>query len=172
MKTKRLVSLAIFVALSVMLHYVESFIPAFLPIPGFRLGLANIILLFVLYYYDSPSYIFTMILKVLLVASISSGFSVQFFMSLGGSLSSMVITLILYHLVKPSIYATSALSALGHSLGQLFVYSLFFYSFYIFSYLLILGPLSLFTGCIMALLCSILIKRIPASFRQDEKVRR
>ena len=84
----------------------------------------------------------------------------------------MVITLILFHLVKPSIYATSALSALGHSLGQLFVYSLFFYSFYIFSYLLILGPLSLFTGCIMALLCSILIKRIPASFRQDEKVRR
>ena len=172
MKTKRMVTLAIFVALSVLLHWVESLIPALLPIPGFRLGLANIILLFVLFYYDGPSYIFTMLVKILLVAAISSGFGVQFFMSMGGSLLSMLITLLLYYVIKPSIYATSALSALGHTLGQLFVYALFFNSFYIFSYLSILGPLSLVTGVIMALICAILIRRIPTSFRKEERVRR
>jgi uncharacterized membrane protein len=91
---------------------------------------------------------------------------------MGGSLLSMLITLLLYYVIKPSIYATSALSALAHTLGQLFIYALFFNSFYIFTYLSILGPLSLVTGVIMALICAILIRRIPASFRKEERVRR
>ena len=172
LSTQRVVTLALMIALSVMLHYVEGFIPSFLPIPGFRLGLANIITLFVLYYYDAPSYIFTLLSKTLLVALVSSGFGVQFMMSLGGSLLSMAVTLLLYYLVKPSIYGVSALSSLFHTIGQLFVYALFFNTFYIFSYLSILGPLALVTGVIMALLCSLLIHRLPASFRKEERVRR
>ncbi|MDD7329006.1 MAG: Gx transporter family protein, partial [bacterium] len=94
--TRRLVTLALMAALSTGLHYVESIIPSLLPIPGFRLGLANIITLFVLYYYGGLSYLFVTAIKVLLVALISSGFGVTFLMSLTGSVLSAVISLFLY----------------------------------------------------------------------------
>lgn len=172
MRTRRLVSLSLLVGLSVLLHYLEGFVPPLLPIPGFRLGLANIITLFALYYYDGKSYLFVTVTKVLLVALISSGFSVQFFMSLSGSLFSAAISLMLFYLVKGSIYSLSSLASLFHTIGQLFAYALFFNTFYIFSYILILGPLSLLTGTVMALICSILIKRIPARFKNEERIRR
>lgn len=170
--TRRLVSLALMSALAVGLHYIESVIPSILPIPGFRLGLANIITLFVLYYYGGLSYIFVTLVKVLMVALITSGFSVTFMMSLTGSLLSMVISLGLYYLVKPSPYGVSVMASLFHTLGQLLCYALFFNTFYIFSYLVVLGPLSLVTGALMAFFVSFLIKRIPASFREEEKTRR
>ena len=172
MKTKRLVTLSMFIGLSILLHWVESLFPPFLPIPGFRLGLANLILLFVLYYFDGVSYFFAVISKVMLVALVSQGFSVQFFMSLSGSFLSMGIALILYLFVKPSIYGVSLVSALFHTLGQLFAYALFFNSFYIFTYLTVLGPLSLASGGIMAFLSSVLLSRIPAFYKEEEKVRR
>ncbi len=172
MKTKRLVSLAMMAALSVGLHYAESLIPAFLPIPGFRLGLANIITLFVLYFYDGPSYLFVTLVKVLLVALITSGFGPVFLMSLTGSLLSAAVSLLFYYLVRPSIYAVSTLGALFHTIGQLLAYAFFFNTFYIFSYFTILGPLSIVTGLVMSILVSILIHRLPASLRFEERVRR
>ena len=172
MKTRRLVLLAMMTALSVGLHYIESLIPPFLPIPGFRLGLANIITLFVLFYYDGPSYVFVTLVKVILVALITSGFGPAFMMSLTGSILSMAISLFLYYVVKPSVYATSVFGSLFHTLGQLLAYSIMFSTFYIFSYLTILGPLSIATGAVMAILVAILVYRLPASFRKEEKKRR
>ena len=172
MKTKRLVLISLFIALSILLHYVESLIPPLFPVPGFRLGLANIILLFVLYYFDGLSYLIALIAKVFLVAVVSSGFSVQFFMSLSGSLLSGIITLLLFYTIKPSIYGIGYTSALFHTVGQLIAYALFFNSFYIFTYLALLGPLSMISGFIIALLNDILLSRLPKSFKEEEKRRR
>ncbi|MFA6624838.1 MAG: Gx transporter family protein [Bacilli bacterium] len=172
MKTRRMVSLAFFIALAIALHYVESFIPTLLPIPGFRLGLSNIVSLFVLYYYGGFSFIFVVVVRVLLVALISTGFGPSFFMSVGGSLSSILISLLLFYVVKSSIYSLSVSSALFHSIGQLIAYAIFFSTPYIFVYLTILGPLSMLTGYLMALLVKILIKRLPSFFRVEERKRR
>lgn len=172
MKTKRLVILSMLVALSVILHYVESLIPPFLPIVGFRLGLSNLITLFALFFYGGPSYIFVMLVKVLLVALISSGFSIQFFMSLTGSVLSMGIALFLYYVLRSSIYSNSIMASLFHTLGQLLMYAIFFNTFYIFSYLAILGPLSLLTGLFNAVLVKVLITRLPKSILSDERKRR
>ena len=172
MKTKRIVTLSLMIATSVLLHYLESLIPSFLPIPGFRIGLANIITLFVLYYFDYKSYLFVLIAKVMFVPLISSGFGIQFFMSMTGSLCSLFITTLLYFLIKPSIYALSSISALFHTFGQLLAYAIFFNTFYIFGYLSILGPLSLLSGILMAILCAILLKRLPDTFKKEEQKRR
>jgi heptaprenyl diphosphate synthase len=172
MKTRRLVSLALMAALSVGLHYIESVIPSFLPVPGFRLGLANIITLFVLYYYGGISYVFVTLVKVFTVALITSGFSIQFLMSLSGSLISMAVSLLLYYTLKPSIYSVSFMGSLAHTIGQLLCYALFFHTFGIFMYISILGPLSLVTGFIMAVLVRIMIERLPKSFRTIEQKHR
>ena len=49
---KRLSFLAMMLALSVLFHYIESMIPPLIPIPGVKLGLANLISLLVLYYFS------------------------------------------------------------------------------------------------------------------------
>ncbi|MDD7329003.1 MAG: hypothetical protein PUG97_04505, partial [bacterium] len=66
----------------------------------------------------------------------------------------------------------SVTASLFHTLGQLLCYGLFFNTFYIFGYLVILGPLSLLTGFLMALLVTFLIQRIPQSFLAEERIRR
>lgn len=172
MKTKRLVTLAFLLALSIALHYLEGLIP-FNIIPGFRLGLANIISLFTLYYFGGLSFIFINIARVIIVGMISTGFvSPSFMMSLFGMISSSTITLILYYLVKTSIYGTSITSSLFHVIGQLLAYSIYFDSFYIFYYIIYLGSFSLISGFIIALLCSILIKRLPNFYKLEENKRR
>lgn len=170
--TKRLVTLSLLLALSVLLHFVEGLIPPIVPIPGYRIGLSNIILLFSLYYYDLKSYSFLLVCKVFLVALISSGFSVQFFLSLSGSILSFTATIITYYLIKGSIYSISTVSALSYTLGQLIAYAIIFDTFPIFMYIIIIGPLSMISGIIMAILTAYLLKRLPDNFKSDEKNRR
>ena len=49
MKTKKIAVLALAIALAMILSFVESQIPAFVAIPGVKIGLANIAVVFVLY---------------------------------------------------------------------------------------------------------------------------
>ncbi len=172
MKTKRLVTLALLLALSIALHYLEGLIP-FNLIPGFRLGLANIISLFALYYFGGISFVFINVARVLIVGMISTGFvSPSFLMSLFGMIISSVITLILYYFIKTSIYGTSIASSLFHVIGQLLAYSIYFDSFQIFYYIIYLGTFSLVSGFLIAFLCSILIKRLPKFYKLEENKRR
>lgn len=55
-KTKKIVGLAMLLCLSVTVGILESFVSLPIPVPGIKLGLANFINLFVLYYYDLKSY--------------------------------------------------------------------------------------------------------------------
>ena len=166
--TKKLVTLALLIAISFSLHYIDSLIPSIIPIPGFRLGLSNLITLFALYYFGCFSFVFVV---TLLVAILTSGFGITFLMSLAGSVLSMLVSILLYKAFKPSIYTVSIYSSVFHTLGQLLVYALFFSSFYIFLYLLYLGPISILTGCLIALLDKILINRLPASLKIEERRR-
>lgn len=166
---RRLVTLSMMIALSVGLHYLEGLIPNVVPLPGYRLGLSNIILLFVLYYFGGIDYIFVQIVKVFLVALISSGFSISFFMSFSGAILSTIVSLLLHYFIKPSIYGLSMTSSLFHVLGQLFAYAIFFKTFYIFEYLIVLGPMSILSGIIIAIIVAILIKRIPSPLKSENK---
>ncbi len=164
-----MVTFALFIALSFSLHYLESLLPPIVPVPGFRIGLSNLITLFVLYYYGGFSFLFVVLCKTLLVAILTNGFSITFLMSLGGSVLSSLVALVLYYLFHPSCYTVSLYSSFFHVIGQLFVYALFFRTFYIFRYFLFLGPLSLVTGYLIALLDTILLKRIPTQFQEENR---
>lgn len=169
--TKKLVTLALLIAMSFSLHYIDSLIPSIIPIPGFRLGLSNLITVFALYYYGCFSFAFVVLSKTLLVATLTSGFGITFLMSLAGSISSSLVSILLYKTIKPSIYTVSIYSSVIHTLSQLLVYALFFSSFYIFLYLLYLGPISILTGYLIALLNKILINRLPASLKTEKRRR-
>lgn len=170
MKTRRLVSLALMLGVSIAIHCLEGLIP--LPVPGFRLGLCNVISLFVLYSFGGVSFLFLVFARVFLVALISSGFGPSFFMSLFGTILSSMVSLLLYYPVKSSIYSLSLSSALFHTLGQLLAYAIFFSSPYIFVLASYLAPLSMLAGILSAILVALILHRFPDLFGKEEKTRR
>ena len=86
MRVYKMTLTALMVALAVIFHYVEGFIPVLIAIPGFKLGLANIVGVFVLFYMGPSYYVSVQILRILLVALISTGFGTPFLLALGGGL--------------------------------------------------------------------------------------
>lgn len=123
MELKKYTRLSLLLALSVVLNLIESVIPIFSgTIPGFKLGLANTITLFVLYIYSFKEAIYVAVLRVFLVGILRTGvFSVAFFFSLGGAVTSTIVMALSKKFLPFSIVGTSVMGSIFHSLGQIVV---------------------------------------------------
>ena len=87
--TRRLTTFTMLCALAILFHYVESLIVIPLPVPGFRLGLANIIALITLYLYDARAMLAVSLMRVLFVSLLQGTlFATSFWLSLSGVLLS------------------------------------------------------------------------------------
>ena len=157
--THKLVRLALFLAIGVILNIIERAINIPL-LPGMRLGLANTIGLIVLFFYGPLEFVLIGFLRVLL-ASLYGGFGVSFFISLAGwGLSSLVI-LGLYFFKKLSIFGLSMISAVMHGLGQVIVVAIIYQSIYMFAYFPALVVSGLVSGWLIALISREVLRRIP-----------
>ncbi len=119
-KTRRLSLLTMLLAMSILLHMMEPSLP--IPIPGVKLGLANIIGLITLYLFGVEE-MFTVNIMRVLIASLLRGiiFGTGFWLSLAGVLLSSTMVIILRRYTKMSIVGLSVASATFHCLGQIVV---------------------------------------------------
>lgn len=119
---KKYMRLVMLLSFSIVLSILESFIPLFNGyIPGLKLGLANIIVLIVLYKYDTKDVFFVSILRVIVVGLMRTGlFSVNFFFSLSGALFSAV-SMILFKKTRLSMIGVSFVGSIFHSIGQILI---------------------------------------------------
>ena len=164
--TKKIVRLALFLALGVVLNIIESMLPILIPIPGVKLGIANTIGLIVLYYYGPKEYTLIGFLRVLLVALLRTGIgSISFILSLSGWLLSTLFVLFVYNFKKVSIFGLSMSSAVMHGVGQI-IMVVFIYSLpEMINYLPILIISGIISGNVLALLCSELLKKLDKVMR-------
>lgn len=164
--TKKIVRLALFLALGVVLNIIESMLPILIPIPGVKLGIANTIGLIVLYYYGPKEYTLIGFLRVLLVALLRTGIgSISFILSLSGWLLSTLFVLIIFKFKKVSIFGLSMSSAVMHGVGQI-IMVVFIYSLpEMINYLPILIISGIISGNVLALLCSELLKKLDKVMR-------
>lgn len=162
MKVYKMTLLAFLVALAVVFHYVEGFIPNFLPIPGFKLGLANIVGVFALFYMGPFYYVAVQVLRIVIVALIAQGFGTAFLLSVGGAVLSIIGSLLLYYLTRTSIYGVSVVGAFLHVCGQVFVYMIIVRTYYMVLYLPILSLMSMIAGGVLAILVGMIIKVLPS----------
>lgn len=164
--TKKIVRLALFLALGVVLNIIESMLPILISIPGVKLGIANTIGLIVLYYYGPKEYTLIGFLRVLLVALLRTGIgSISFILSLSGWLLSTLFVLFVYNFKKVSIYGLSMSSAVMHGVGQI-IMVVFIYSLpEMINYLPILIISGIISGNVLALLCSELLKKLDKVMR-------
>ena len=119
MSTKRLTVVALFTAIALIIFVVEAQLAPLAPIPGIKLGLANIVSLFALFWLGKKEAFTILILRIIL-GSIFSGHGATFLYSLSGGLLSFIIILIFYRTFSiKALYIPSIIGGLFHNIGQL-----------------------------------------------------
>lgn len=158
----RITRCAIFTSLAIVISTLEFYIPlqSVIPIPGIKLGLSNCIILFLLCKNNFKSAMVVMFCKCAVVSLLFSG-PLSFVYSVsGGILSVLVMTLLLKYNNIFSVYGVSVAGAVSHSIAQTVVASVLLKSPYVLKYLVLLLPVSIFTGLIIGAVSNEMCKRI------------
>lgn len=160
MEIKKFSRLSILLALSVSLNILESLIPFFNGyIPGIKLGLANIISLYVLYKFSLKDAFYLGILRVFLVSILRTGiFSTYFFFSLSGVILSIIMMYIGQKYFKLSVIGVSILGSIFHSIGQILI-AIILLHFNMIYYLPWILLISIPSGILTGIISNKLIKR-------------
>lgn len=157
-RIKRVIILALYLAISIILSYVESVIP--LPIPGVKLGLANVIVLFLLYEDKWYTALLILIARILLISFIRGTFlNVNFLMSLSGGAFSFILMFIFSRLKFLSSVTVSVFGSIAHVSGQILVAYLYMSSPGVLYYYPIILFLSIITGILSGIICILMRKR-------------
>ncbi len=121
MSTRKLTTLALYTALAMAIFAIECAIPPLVPIPGIKLGLANIITLVILQLY-SPKDAFLVLLVRILLSSLLFGQAMSLLYSLVGGIACFLAMILINKLLqKHFLPLTSVIGAICHNLGQLFI---------------------------------------------------
>lgn len=121
MPVKKLTVLALFATLSLAIYAVESVIPPLVPIPGFKLGLANIITVILLRNTSAKDAFLVLIARILLSALLF-GHALSLLYSLSGGVLSLLLMMLGTKLLQKRLFfLTGALGGLAHNAGQLIV---------------------------------------------------
>ena len=157
--TKKLTALAVTVSLALILSFIESRIPAFVAIPGIKVGLANIAVIFTLYKVGYPEAVAVSILRVLLV-SFLFGTPVSLIYSISGAALSLISMILLHRLTRLSEVTVSVCGGVMHNIGQIAAASFMLSTnvvVYYLPFLLVSGTLA---GIAIGVASAILVKRI------------
>lgn len=119
-KTKKMMHLTLFLALSIVLHFFDPGLNYF----GAKLGIANIVGIVVLKWYGPKAMITNNLLRVLVVSLMRGTlFSIPFYTSIVGVTFSTIAVIIVNQLISPSILMLSVVSSIFHPIGQIIVIS-------------------------------------------------
>lgn len=170
METRKFTTLSMLLSLAVVLNIIESVIPLFNGyIPGLKLGLANTVILFVLYVYSFKDALYVSILRVILVGILRTGlFSIAFFFSLGGAILSVTMMFIFKKITKLSIVGISIIGSIFHSLGQIIVAMFILETANMIYYLPWLLLFSIPTGIIVGLISKELVNHLQNDLKIKE----
>ena len=118
--TKQLTLCAVLTALALAFSYLENFFPLSLaiPIPGIKLGLANIVTVFALYALGPAQALLILTGRCLLGAVFAGNMNALIFSLLGG-FSAMLVMILLSRSRHLSIYGVSIGGAAAHNCGQI-----------------------------------------------------
>lgn len=149
-KTRKLVILSILVSQALVLSIIERAIPVPIPVPGIKLGLANIVSLFTIIIFGLKETLVVVALRTFLGSVFGGGVS-AFLYSISGGILSAIVMYFMYKKFKNSFSmpTISIVGALFHNIGQLAVASLVVSNARLFYYLPILGISAVFTGILI-----------------------
>ena len=119
--TGRLTRLALLTAIALTIFMVEAQIPTPIPIPGVKLGLANIVTVWVMFTYGPGDAGMVLFARIFLGAVFSGQMSTILYSGGGGCLAWCVLMFLSKVLSEKQIWLASPISAVFHNVGQLLV---------------------------------------------------
>ena len=159
MKTKNIALGAVLTALALGLSVMENLFPvtAAIPLPGVKLGLANIVTLFALYELGAVPALCILIARCLLGSLFAGIFSALLF-SLMGGIAAMLVMIALKSFRRLSIFGVSIGGAAAHNIGQIGAAIITLGDTAVLGYLPVLLGVSLVTGTITGLVAALLFR--------------
>lgn len=159
--TKQLTLCALLTAMALALSYLENFFPLSLaiPVPGIKLGLANIVTVFALYALGSGQAFMILLARCFLGAVFAGNMNALIFSVMGG-VTAMVVMILLKKWQKLSVYGVSIGGAAAHNCGQVAAAVLTLGNSGPLYYLPILLGVSLFTGALTGLIAACLFRAL------------
>ena len=159
MKTKKLTTLALLSAIALTIFMVEAQIPALVPIPGVKLGLANIVTVFTVFALGAGEGVAVLFVRIFLGAVFAGNFSTIFYSAAGGACAILVTILLKKVLNKKQLWVAGCLGAVAHSIGQMAVAILMTSTPGLIGYLPVMIAISIVTGLFTGLCAQFLVNR-------------
>ena len=159
MKHKKLTTLSLLTAVALIIFIVEAQIPALVPIPGVKIGLSNIVTVFVVWVIGPREAIGVLLARIFLGAVFAGNFSTIFYSLGGGGLAILTTIGLKYALQENQLWVAGCLGAIAHSVGQMAVAYFISQTPSLFIYLPVMIVCSIVTGIFTGLCAQILVKR-------------
>ena len=118
-KTRRLALMALLTAIALTIFVIENQIPAPVPVPGVKLGLANIITLIAMKLLGKKEAGAILLVRILMGAMFAGSPSTLLFSAAGGALAYLVMCLATDFFGDNQLWIVSALAGIAHNAGQL-----------------------------------------------------
>ena len=157
--TKKITTLSLLISVAMILSYIESLVPAFVAVPGVKLGLSNIATVFALYTLGFPAAIAVSLVRVCL-SSLLFGNSPSLIFSLSGAALAL---LSMVPLSRMNIFSTVGVSVVGavcHNVGQVIAAAIVMKTLGVTYYIIPLLLSGTIAGVVIGIVSGILVERI------------
>ena len=161
LSTRKIAFVGLAASLAILLSYVEFLLPPlFAAVPGIKLGLPNVIILYVLYCLD-VKYAALVSFVRLGISSLLFGNAMTLAYSAAGAVLSLLVMALLKKVDKLSAVGVSVAGGVSHNLAQVLVAMLLLDTPQIAYYLIVLAITGTISGVFIGLCGALLIKHVP-----------
>lgn len=160
LRTKRLALSAILAALAMIFSYIEALIPMPIPVPGIKLGLANLIIIIAIYKLGFK-YAFTInCVRIFMAGLLFTGaFGIMY--SLSGGVLSILVMYLLYRTGLFSMVGISMAGGVAHNLGQLITACIIMSNIKLMSYFSVLLFAGMGSGILIGIVAWLVYGKLP-----------
>ena len=163
-KVKNIAFYGMCISLALVLAYIEVLLPpVFASVPGIKMGLPNIILIFLLYRKGVIPAATVSLLRMVLVTLLFGNWMALFY-SLAGGVLSMAVMALLKRLNFLSTTGVSVAGAVCHNVGQILMAMALLGTAELGYYLIVLAVTGTIAGVLIGLCGGLLIRRIPTKW--------
>ena len=159
MNVRKLTTLGLLCAIALTIFMVEAQIPPLLPIPGVKLGLANIVTVFTVFAIGAKEGIAVLFVRIFLGAVFAGNFSTIFYSAAGGFCAIGMTILLKKVLTKKQLWVAGVIGAIAHSLGQMAMAIAITATPGLAIYLPVMIAISIVTGAFTGLCAQFLVNR-------------
>ena len=157
--TKKIAILSMTVAVAMVLSFIESQIPPLVAIPGVKIGLANIAIVFALYKFGVKEAVIVSLIRLFLISLLFGNLASMLY-GLGGAILSLTAMILLKKLTPLSAVGVSVAGGVCHNIGQIIVASLIMETNIILYYLPFLLLSGTVAGIAIGFASALLVERI------------